>query len=614
MADPWGIEHSFVNAQNEVQEVSQETIAALREVFGEPGLESGPLVVTTGEELEFGSGEILLEDGGWLSATDADARELPAGYHLLTDGQGGQRSLIVSPGSCHLPDDIRAWGWVSQLYGMRSRRSWGIGDLSDLRRLAEWSRGEGAGFTLINPIAAAAPTRIQQANPYYPTSRRFRNPLYLSIGEVPGAEHVAGELGEMARAGHALNESELIDRDAVWRVKQRALETIWESGAPPEEFESWLQRQPKSLRLFAIWSVLAERHGSRWQDWPAGLHNPAAASVEEIAASEEDRVRFCAWLQWCLSNQLDDAGRHLAIIQDLPIGFDPGGFDAWEWQELLALGTSVGAPPDRFNREGQDWGTPPFIPWRLASEGYRPFIETIRAGMAAGGGLRIDHVMGLWRLWCIPPGAEPSQGSYVRFPADDLLAILALESRRSRALIVGEDLGTVEEGVRETISEREMLSYRLLWFESAPPPEWPVKALAAVTTHDLPTVAGLWGRADLEEQRSLGLVVDEEGMSGIRERLASMGDLSEDSDLEDVIVAAYRQLTTAPSRLLSATLEDAVSALRRPNMPGASGRHVNWRLALPVPLEDLESHPLATRVSGILDDATAGGNGKDPNG
>lgn len=603
MADAWGIEHAYLDSTGERREVSTDTIEALREALGDPGSDEGPLVLNAGDPLAVGN-EVELEDGTVLAAAETDT--LPPGYHTLSNPDDRPRDVIVSPGRCHLPDGLEGWGWASQLYGTRSRRSWGIGDLADLRRLGAWSREKGAQFVLISPIVASAPTPRQEPNPYYPASRRFRSPLYLAIDEIPGADRAAGALAQLGDRARSLNDSPLVDRDSVWRAKSRALEAIWDATSPPQDFERWVEDQPHSLSLFATWCVLTEAHGPDWRDWPGELRRPMGGAVVATASRERDRVRFHMWLQWCLAEQLAEAGRETAVIQDLPIGFDPGGFDAWEWQDLLALGASVGAPPDPFNQAGQDWGTPPFIPWRLGAAGYRPFIDSVRANLAPGGGLRVDHVMGLWRLWCIPPGAEPAEGAYVRFPSRDLLAILALESSRAGAVVVGEDLGTVETGVRETLARHDMLSYRLLWFESESPGSWPRKAMGAVTTHDLPTVAGLWDGSDIRSQQTLGLPVDEDGNLAIRDRLAGMAGLSGDEDVATAVEAAYEQLAKAPSRLLCATLEDALCATERPNMPGAPERQLNWRIALPHPLEEIETHPLLDRLAQILGERDSG--------
>jgi 4-alpha-glucanotransferase len=310
-------------------------------------------------------------------------------------------------------------------------------------------------------------------------------------------------------------------------------------------------------------------------------------------------VRYHCWLQWLTQVQLDRASDRLAVIQDLPIGFDPNGADAWSWQELVAADASVGAPPDEFNTAGQDWGLPPFVPWRLRAADYRPFIETVRATMPSGGGLRIDHIMGLFRLWWLPRGASPRDGGYVRYPTSDLLDIIAVESERAGATVVGEDLGTVEAAVREEMVDRRILSYRLLWFEDDDPAEWPQLAMAAVTTHDLPTLAGMWDGSDVEEQRQLGIDPNAEAWKEIRERIASAAGLSLGAPVTKAIEGAHTLLARAPSVLLSATLDDAAAEPRRPNVPGVIDRP-NWCIALAEPLEELMSAPLPAAIARTL--------------
>jgi 4-alpha-glucanotransferase len=266
----------------------------------------------------------------------------------------------------------------------------------------------------------------------------------------------------------------------------------------------------------------------------------------------------------------------------------------------MALGMRVGAPPDDFNRKGQDWSLPPFDPWRLRLAGYDPWIRTVRAGLRAAGGIRVDHVMGLFRLYWIPLGASPADGAYVRYRYGEMLDILALESHRAGAYVVGEDLGTVEDFVRQELSDRGVLSYRLLWFEPHRPPEFPVQALAAVTTHDLPTVCGMWTGADLEECRALGLDPNEEAARAIRDKLADWSGSPDDASPADVVVNSYRLLAQAPSMVLTATLDDAAVVPERPNVPGTVDERPNWSIALPVPLEELEESPTAAAIADAL--------------
>jgi 4-alpha-glucanotransferase len=599
MTDDWGIDAAYQDAYGAEQTVDPAVVERLREIVGRPPDTEPPVLFRRpGGELP-GPGLVELEDGGERRVEGRLPAEFPLGYHRLhRDGRPVTR-LIVTPGSCHLPPG-RGWGWVVQLYATRSRDSWGIGDLGDLARWCRHSAQQwGADFVLVNPMHATAPTPGQQASPYYPATRRFRNPLYLRIEDIPGATQL-DDLPRLAKLGQALNERREIDRDAVWQLKLQALEQLWEHAR-----EVTRPAPSADLEEFATWAALTEQFGANWQQWPPEYRHPHRPAVAEFAAAHADRVRFHGWLQELTAQQFAAAAEPLAIIQDLPIGVDPGGADAWAWQDLLALEVSVGAPPDEFNTAGQNWGLPPFVPWRLAHAGYQPFIDTIRAGMAGHGGLRIDHVMGLFRLWWIPDDAGATDGAYVRYPSDDLLDIIALESHRAQALVVGEDLGTVEQASRDAMAERNMLSYRLLWFEQDDPATWPQTSLAAVTTHDLPTVAGLWGHRDLHAQRRAGVTPNEESTRAIRERLASAGGLSEQAPDTDAVLAAHRLLARAPAVLLAATLDDAVAEPERPNIPGGDGQRPNWSLALPVPLEELQTHPLVNEVAGTLAEATA---------
>jgi 4-alpha-glucanotransferase len=310
-------------------------------------------------------------------------------------------------------------------------------------------------------------------------------------------------------------------------------------------------------------------------------------------------VAFHAWIQWCFDRQLAAASGAIGRIADMPVGVDPGGFDAWDWQDQLALDASIGAPPDRFNAAGQDWGLPPFLPYRLRAAQYRPFIETVRAQLRHAGGLRIDHVLGLFRLWCLPRGEDPSRGAYVGAFTDELLEIVALESARAEALVVGEDLGTVPGGVRRELRRRRLLSTRLALFERQPPDRYPRQSFAGVTTHDLPTIAGIWSGADLRDQRDAGVEADPAGLEQLRERLARAAGTSESTLAAEVAVALHRRLAGSPSALVAATLEDALGVEERPNLPGTvAGQRDNWSLALPATLEEISTDE---RVGAMVD-------------
>jgi 4-alpha-glucanotransferase len=601
--DEWGIDASWLDALDEEHSVAQATIDRLREVIGTPPAdleERAPIVARPGDALEVDEADVVCEDGVVRHIDGELPADFPLGYHWLQSSEGRRRRLIVSPGRCWLPDD-RAWGWAVQLYATRSRASWGIGDLADLRAVRRMAADQGAGFVLINPLHAVAPTAGQEASPYLPATRRFRNPLYLRVSEVPGADGVDLE----DDAGRALSDGDLIDRDAIWARKREVLMRIFFAHGGGEAFARWREEQGQTLQDWATWAAIAEEHGGDWHTWPDELRRPAGPSIDRYVEQHGAVVGFHAWLQWALDLQFTAATGDMTVIQDLPIGVAGGGADAWAWQEILAEGATVGAPPDAFNSQGQDWGSPPLNPWRLRDADYEPFIQSIRATMAGAGGLRIDHVMGLFRLWWVPSGGSAAEGAYVRYPSDDLLDIVALESSRARALVVGEDLGTVEDGVREAMAEHGILSYRLLWFEDDAPAEWPAAAMAAITTHDLPTVAGLWTGADVEEQRENATGTDEELARGRTSLLAHLPKLADDAPVETAVEEAHRRLAEAPSLLLSATLDDAVGEKRRPNMPGTTDRP-NWSLPLPVPVEDLPGHPLVQTVARTLGDGLAG--------
>ena len=609
--DEWGIVQRYQDVSQQWHETSPQTRSAiLRDMRADERApprhgEAAVFVLGPGESRSLGAeGRLTLEDGTSLKIRNRLPQDLPFGYHRFRrNDEDAETMLIVSPGECVLPAGT-LWGWAVQLYAARSKESWGIGDFADLRQIARWSNTLGARMLLVNPLHAVAPVAPQQPSPYYPSSRRFRNPLYLRVEEAPGAGEANIDLSPLARAGRALNENRTIDRDAVFRLKQQALEKLWERFTSDAAFEHYRAAAGKSLEEFAAYCCLAERHGGDWRRWPEEYRRPDDAVLRRAAELDPRRFAYHQWLQWRLDEQLARAAGQMPFVQDLPIGIDPGGADAWVWQDELAENCSVGAPPDMYNTLGQDWGLPPFIPHKLREAGYRPFIETIRATLRHAAGLRIDHVMGLFRLFWIPQGGGPQQGAFVRYRADELLAIVAVESQRAGAFVVGEDLGTVEPGVREKMAAHKMLSYRVLWMEEGPPEEYPEQAMVAVTTHDLPTVAGIQNGSDLEAQRSLGLNPNEAAMQRLRERLGTMTGLTDDEPIEKWVAATYRHLARAPSLIYSATLEDAMGVNERPNMPNTTNEQwPDWSIGLPGGIEAVQQAPLAATIAEIFSSA-----------
>ena len=612
----WGVEPGYHDVTGHWRAAPQSSIdlflATVGAHDGDPP--PGPAVVAAPgrPHPQVSRGQIHLEDGGTMAVDGPLPFDLPFGYHRHVGTEGASSPIIVSPGRCWLPAGLKTWGWAAQLYATRSRSSWGMGDLADLRRLGRWSAAQGAGVALINPLHAALPIEDQQPSPYFASSRCYRNPLYLRIEEVPGAERLA-TLPALAAAGRALNDNRRIDRNAVWKLKSEALEALFATSGADPELDRYLAEQGDGLRSYATFCALTELHGVPWEKWPDELRRPGGAGIAPFAASEAGarRIRYHSWLQWLLDGQLSAASQTIGLVQDLAIGADAGGADAWRWQDVTALGVRVGAPPDEFNVDGQNWALPPFDPWKLRSAGYRPFIELLRNGLRYAGGLRFDHVMGLFRLFWIPDGASPSEGTYVRYPYGDLLDILALESHRARAFVVGEDLGTVEDIVRTELLARGVLSYRLLWFEATHPGsgEWPEQALAAASTHDLPTVAGVWSGADLAVRQSLGLNSNEQAERALRARIAEWAEAHDAVPPDEVVTRVYRLLAQAPSAVITASLDDAVLVEERPNMPGTTTEWPNWQLGLPEPLEEIETSPLADAIARALN-----GRGGSPSG
>jgi 4-alpha-glucanotransferase len=604
----WGLVASHVDTDGRLHTVSAATRGALLSALGadrprpDPAA-GGPLVVVRGESTalagEPGEGgharaELELEDGRTLPCGDHLPPDLPLGYHRLHRG-GESRLLVVAPSRCHPPPGWGGFGFAVQLYAVRSAESWGIGDLGDLAGLGRWAAALGAATLLVNPLHAALPLLPVEPSPYFPTSRIFLDPLYLRPDQVPGGDRSP----ELAAAARRLNHERRIDRDRVATLKIAALERAFAERGNPGEVDAALAARPR-LGDFALFCALAERHGKDWRNWPRPLARRDPAALEAAAAEMAGRVRFHAWVQIQLDRQMEEAVAALPVIRDLAVGVDPGGADAWLWQELMAPGVSVGAPPDSFNTRGQDWQIPAFDPWKLRAAGYAPFIETLRANLHRNGGLRVDHVMGLQRLWWIPQGGGPAEGGYVRYPVDDLLGIVALESVRHAAGVIGEDLGTVPAGLRARLHRRGLLGYVVLLFEERPPSRWPRQALAAVTTHDLPTVAGLWDGSDLESRRRIGLPADAAAEEGLVERLRRDDGPARDADVTAAVLHAHRRLAASSCQLLAATLEDVAEVRERPNQPGSGPENPNWSLALPLDRESLQALPLARELAGIL--------------
>ena len=591
--DRWGIDDGWFDTAGTWHRVPEATVASLRAAMGEPATARPAWVVRPGTSEALHSRCHLRLDGGEdVGEVDRLPLDLPLGIHELVPLDGGPTTnLIVSPGRGYLPSGLREWGVTMQVPTTRSRSSWGIGDLGDVATVARWVAAQGGDDLALSPLHAPTPVLPVPSSPYSPSSRRWRNPLLLDLRAL-----ALVETGPLEQRAHDLLRSPVVDRNLVWTVKQAALEQAWafERGQRAEELTQFRSGHGPSLEGWARFCALAEVHGGHWRSWPDQLRHPDSPGVAEAVRTLADRVAFHAWLQLLLDEQLHAAASHgVRLLQDLAIGADPDGADAWLWQDLLAEGVSVGAPPDDFAPEGQQWGIPPFIPWRLRDAGYRPLAELLRSALTPGGGLRVDHVMGLVRLFWIPEGADPMEGAYVRFAGRELLEVLALESARAEAIVIGEDLGTVEPGFRAELARTGILSTRLVWFDDDPPETYPYQSVGMVTTHDLPTLVGQWSGADETEIVALGRATAPEAAAEVQGRLRGLLPHPAPTDPGSVVDEVHRRLGSAPAALVLATLEDVVGMASRPNVPGTTVERPNWSVALPVAIDDLPEAPSA---------------------
>ncbi len=575
-----------------------------------------------------GAVALVGEDGNRTDVRDDELPgDLPPGWYRLHTRDGQEVTLVAAPP--RVPQTPVTWGWMLQLYALRSGRSWGIGDLGDLKDFIDWtSAAHGAGAVLLNPLNAPGPTHPVQPSPYTPSSRRFANPLALRIEDLDAYRRADPQTRTEVDALRVSPGTERIDHDLVWAAKRAALELLWRAENRP----CVLDESPSSraLRDWATYCALAERYGGRWSQWPESLRDVDGPGVSAARKELTPRIAFHAWVQQRCAEQLAEvrsaarrAGMALGVLHDLPVGVDSDGADAWALADMLAAGVHVGAPPDNFTPRGQDWGLPPWRPDRLAATGYAALRDMLRAILVHADGLRIDHVAGLWRLWWIPPGDSSDRGTYVHYDADTMLAVLALEAQRAGATVVGEDLGTVEPEVTEALGDNGMLGCAVSWFtrdESAPeqpllaPSRWPSRAAASLSTHDLPTAAGFLRGEHVRVRAELGLLDDvaAEQSSADKEKaewltlLRSEGLLPTEPDENDIIVAMHHFLAATPSRLKLISPYDIVAEPRQPNLPGTVDEYPNWRLPLPETIEQLRDDPRVAEITAVFQAAAEG--------
>ncbi len=537
---------------------------------------------------------------------------LPQGWHRIVarheDGSEYSSTLIVVPQrlSCRLDDGHKRWGVAAQLYSTRSSGSWGMGDTQDLADLTAIVARDGANFLQVNPLHAPQPCFPQETSPYLPVSRRWASPLYIRPEAIDEYACMDGkERGVITRYAHASRSQEdIIDRDLSWKSKLKALRKIFEiprSITRQAQFEHFCAEGGESLENFALWSALVFENGDI--ELPAPYASINAPEVEQARQRLAGEIEFWQWCQWIVFDQLIRAqesahrlGMDMGIMSDLAVGVHSLGSEIWSMPEIFAPGMSVGAPPDMYSQQGQNWSQPPWSPRGLAKAGYAPLRDMLRSVLSYSGAVRIDHILGLFRLWWIPEGMEASAGAYVSYDHEAMVGIVLLEAQRAGAVVIGEDLGTVEPWVRGYLNDRGILGTSVLWFEKEGSgwPLWPDhyrrSCLAAVTTHDLPPTLGYLEGVHTQLRNRLGLLVEDldqvlEADRVERERMVSRlnegGFIhNEEPSEEELVMGFHAYLAASPALLLAVSLVDAVGEKAPQNLPGTSDQYPNWCIPL----------------------------------
>jgi 4-alpha-glucanotransferase len=541
--------------------------------------------------------------------------------------------LVIAPRRAYLPPELDEgpgiWGLAVQLYALRSAGDWGIGDFGCLAKTIRHAAAAGAGAVGVNPLHALALDEPERASPYSPSSRVYLNPLYIEIAAVPDfaeceAAQAFARTREFAGALERLRAADLVDYRGVAALKLPVLALMHASfdvrhrtvgTARGRDFLTFVATEGEGLRRFCIFQALREARSRTdaaqrdWRNWPLPLRDPGSAEVAAFAARNARRIEFFAYCEWVARLQLAacagaarEAGMPVGLYGDLAVGVDAAAGEAWATQDTIVGGWSMGAPPDAWNRQGQNWGLAPMSPVALRQRAYRPFIDLVRHNMRGVGALRIDHILGLWRSFWIRHGDPAAAGAYLRYPFAELIAILALESWRARCVAIGEDLGTVPPGLREALAAAGILSYRLLYFEHrrdgqrARAADYPRFSLVAVGTHDLPPLAAFWSGSDIGVRRALGQFASDEEADKERwrrgEERAALAALWREAGLAASqgsgsvpVEAAHRFLARTPGRIVMVQVEDALGLTDQVNVPGTIDEHPNWRRRLPLPVE-----------------------------
>ncbi|AYD45661.1 4-alpha-glucanotransferase [Yersinia rochesterensis] len=676
-----GIAANYINAHGKPQAISAQTKQQLLAAMGRTSVpsdsqtEKAPLppvkVFTFGSAMQLpmaGSGDYhwqLQTEKGDLHQGRISAKKtltlpasLPQGYHRLVLEQGLQQwqcSVIVAPKRCFEPDALLAgkklWGACVQLYTLRSERNWGIGDFGDLTQMLEQVGERGGAFIGLNPIHALYPANPQSASPYSPSSRRWLNVIYIDVNRVDEfhsseAAQTWWNQPETQSALAKARASEWVDYPQVMQLKLAALRLAFPlftarkaKDARVQAFHRFVEQGGSSLHQQAAFDALHAHLSENdpmmwgWPVWPEKYRDGHSSGVADFCREHADDVNFYLWLQWLAASQFDDCFHisqtrkmPLGLYRDLAVGVAEGGAETWCDRELYCLKASVGAPPDILGPLGQNWGLPPMDPHVMAARAYQPFIDLLRANMTSCGALRIDHVMALLRLWWIPYGQTADQGAYVKYPVDDLLAILALESQRHNCMVIGEDLGTVPVEIVAKLRDSGVYSYKVLYFEHdsentfRAPQSYPVQAMATITTHDLPTLRGYWQSDDLTLGSKLGLYPDQQMLKQLyldRERAKQglleglhhydcvpkkVGHKASLLSMSPVLNRGLqRYVADSASALLGLQPEDWLDMAAPVNIPGTSDEYPNWRRKLTSTLEEMFADDQVNRLLKDLD-------------
>jgi 4-alpha-glucanotransferase len=579
-----------------------------------------------------------------LSALGVDASS-EAAIAAEIDRAGENELAMRHTGSerCYIPrwlEGSRAWGISLMLYELRSRRNWGIGDFADLADFARTAAAAGADFVGTNPLHALFTAAPEQASPFSPSSRMFLNPLYIAVDRLPGGAPEASEAEEIER----LNEGGLVDYPAVCRLKLGALRrafSTWQVSGEPAALAAFRSKGGEALRRHALFEALSHHmvaagRGAGWRGWPEAFHDPNGEAVAGFAAESADEIAFHLWLQWVAATQLEeaaqaarDAGMRIGIYLDFAVGEAPDGSATWSKPSLSLPGFTIGAPPDMFTTEGQDWNLSPPNPHAMARESFAGFKDTLAALMASAGALRIDHVMALQQLFLVPADGRPADGAYLRFPMGTLLQLLADASHEHRTLVIGEDLGVVPSGFRELMMAANVLSYRILYFEQRDgyfldPRYYPPLALACVSTHDMPTWTGWWRGSDIDLRLDTGIIdaanaagqrkdraaerqrlvkaMDDAGLLSPQTRQEAQAALGEPGGVlpASLAVAAHRMIARTPCLLAGVRLADLAGEVGQTNLPGTVDQYPNWRPRLTMSIEEIGAEPLFQAIAASL--------------